>query len=142
MKKKTVWILLVLALMIIGVIFLSISQSSKDTTTVAVTPKDLKSIEELAQKGDSKAQNELGNIYANGTLVEQSFSKAKEWYEKAAVNSVEAQYNLGTMYQNAIGVEQDYKKALEYYKKAAALGHTEAKENIEIICEENPSLCK
>ena len=46
------------------------------------------------------------------------------------------------MYQNAIGVDQDFKKAIKYYKLAASQGHKGAKENLKMLCHENPSLCK
>ena len=46
------------------------------------------------------------------------------------------------MYQNAIGVDQDFKKAVKYYKLAANQGHSEAKDNLEALCQEDSSLCK
>lgn len=147
MNKKAVLIsiLVFLILLMVWVFYISIDRDVNDVDKdeVITLPKDLNSIRILANEGNHKAQNELGNIYANGALVKQSFEKAKEWYEKAAASgSAEASYNLGTMYQNAIAVDQDYKKALEYYKKASDLGNSEAKENIKIICEENKELCK
>ena len=99
--------------------------------------------EEKALKGDVKAQNDLGNMYATGSEVEQSYQEALKLFESAAKKGyAEAQFNLGTMYQNAIGVEQDFEKAIKYYKQAASQGHAEAKENLQTICEENPELCK
>ncbi len=104
---------------------------------------DFETLKESASKGDAKAQNELGNMYANGSGPIQSDNEALKWFEKSANQGyAEAQYNLATMYQNAIGVDQDFKKAVKYYKLAAAQGHTGAKENLEALCEEDSTLCK
>jgi TPR repeat protein len=37
-----------------------------------------------AEQGDPQAQNNLGTIYANGEGIETSYSKAREWWTKAA----------------------------------------------------------
>ena len=104
---------------------------------------DFETLKESASKGDAKAQNELGNMYANGSADAQSDNEALKWFEKSANQGyAEAQYNLGTMYQNAIGVDQDFKKAVKYYKLAANQGHREAKDNLEALCQEDSSLCK
>lgn len=100
-------------------------------------------LQEKAKKGDSKAQNELGNMYANGSISDPSNKEALKLFEQSANQGyAEAQYNLGTMYQNAIGVDQDLRKAVMYYKLAANQGHKEAKENLEILCEQDSTLCK
>lgn len=104
---------------------------------------DFETLKNSALKGDAKAQNELGNMYANGSADAQSDNEALVWFEKSANQGyAEAQYNLGTMYQNAIGVDQDFKKAVKYYKLAANQGHSEAKDNLEALCQEDSSLCK
>ena len=55
--------------------------------------------EDLALKGDTGAQFNLGDMYDNGEGVRQDYKKAFEWYEKAATQGVvDAQYNLGFMY--------------------------------------------
>ena len=80
--------------------------------------------EDLALKGDSKAQYNLGLMYENGYGVKQDYKKAIEWYEKAAnpekffTLDFEAQFNLGTMYVNGKVVKQNKKLAKELYGKA------------------------
>merc|ERR1711865_1320546 len=37
-----------------------------------------------AEQGHEKAQFNLGNMYADGNGIEQSYSKAREWWTKAA----------------------------------------------------------
>jgi uncharacterized protein len=109
--------------------------------TNKLKPK-LESLKEKALKGDSKAQNDLGNMYANGSATGQSDKEALKWFEQSANQGyAEAQYNLGTMYQNAIGVDQDLKKAAMYYRLAANQGHKEAKVNLEVLCQQDSTLC-
>ena len=62
-------------------------------------PKDLKSLTALAEKGDARAQLEVGQTYYFGTGVEQDDEEAVKWYRKAAIQGHRvAQYNLGEMY--------------------------------------------
>jgi hypothetical protein len=146
--KKIVLGVMVLVIILGSAVYLDKAKSVVTTEkTEQVENKEIKSnfeiTEEKALKGDAQAQNDLGNMYANGTEVEQSYQEALKLFESAAKKGyAQAQFNLGTMYQNAIGVDQDFEKAAKYYKLAASQGHAEAKENLQVICEENPELCK
>ena len=66
--------------------------------------KDKEEFEEtkaLAEKGNVRAQYNLGAMYDNGEGVEQDFKEAVKWYRKAAEQGqVYAQSNLGGMYAN------------------------------------------
>ena len=65
----------------------------------------------------------IGYLYRDGNGVEQSYSKAKEWFEKAAENGEKtAMFWIGYLYEKGNGVEQSYSKAKEWYKKSADLG--------------------
>ena len=69
----------------------------------------------------------IGYLYKDGSGVEQSYSKAKEWFEKAAENGNEyAMFQIGFLYENGNGVEQSYSKAKEWYEKAAEHDHATA----------------
>ena len=47
--------------------------------------------------------------------MRQDYTKAKQWFEKAANQGVaDAQFNLGVMYGQGKGVRQDYAKAKEW----------------------------
>ena len=154
--KKIILSLIALFILIMVIVFINnLSDSETSIQETLTTPSTstnsdslmLKSnfevLQNSASKGDAKAQNELGNMYANGSGPIQSDNEALKWFEKSANQGyAEAQYNLATMYQNAIGVDQDFKKAVKYYKLAAAQGHTGAKENLEALCEEDSTLCK
>lgn len=88
-------------------------------------------IEELANKGIDKAQQYCAQYYQYGDGgVEQDYTKALEWYEKAAEHgNYAAMIGIGNMYVNG-DVEQDYTKAMEWYEQAAELGSDTAMSNI------------
>ena len=75
-----------------------------------------------AKKGDMTAQYNLGVMYANGQGVTQNYSKAFEWYSRAAAQGdADAQYRLGLMYASGQGVTQNYSKAFEWYREVVPL---------------------
>jgi len=79
-----------------------------------------KKLRYVALGGSIIAQNNLGEMYANGKGVTQNNKTAIYWYEKAAENgSITAQNNLGEIYANGKGVTQNNKTAVYWYEKAA-----------------------
>lgn len=59
----------------------------------------------LAQKGNAKAQYNLGVIYSNGLGVNLNYVEAVRWYRLAAEQGIpQAQSNLGVMFANGRGV--------------------------------------
>ena len=79
-------------------------------------------------------------MYRKGEGVKQDYSKAREWYEKAAKQEhAGAQYNLGIMYKNGQGVEQSDSNAIRWYAKAAAQGDEDAQVAINAILAEKRS---
>ena len=61
----------------------------------------------------------LGVMYQNGTGVTQDYSKAMEWYQKAAEKgSKEAMIDISNMYKDGIGVEKSSRKAKEWLEKS------------------------
>ena len=76
-----------------------------------------------AEKGDAKAQFDLGVIYAKGTGVKKDVAKSFQWFHKAAEQGVvSAQTEIAWMYQNGVGVPQDYVGAYKWDNLAAASG--------------------
>ncbi|MFT5693523.1 MAG: TPR repeat protein [Oceanicoccus sp.] len=76
----------------------------------------------LAQKGDAKAQNYLGEIYETGITGTPDYQLAALWYQRAADQGLKAaQVNLGFLYESGKGVSQDKAKALNLYRLAADL---------------------
>src|SRR5260370_35484378 len=77
--------------------------------------KVLAEIRAGADKGDAKAQYELGRAFFSGTLgVAKDEAEAVKWFRKAAEqNFADAQYNLGVCYDRGEGVA---KNEVEAYK--------------------------
>ena len=77
--------------------------------------KEFEKTKALAEKGDAKAQYNLGLMYFNGRGGKQDFKEAVKWHQKAADQGhAMAQYNLGNMYYNGWGVKQDFKEAVKW----------------------------
>jgi TPR repeat protein len=76
----------------------------------------------------------LGDMYYKGQGVEQSYEKAKEYYEQAAqLGHAEAQFNLGVMYYHGQGIETNMNKTKEWWQKAAAQNHDNAVKQLKIF---------
>lgn len=76
-------------------------------------------LRQLAQKGNAKAQTNLGYYYFYGIGVSRDKKMAQQWYEKAAAQGcATAMSNLGLNYKSA----QDFKQAIKWLLRAAELG--------------------
>ncbi len=90
----------------------------------------------LAEKGDVKAQFNLGLMYKLGRGVPQSYKEMIKWYTLSAEQGeATAQYNLGVSYRNGEGVPQDYKKAVKWTRLAAEQGLSNAQNNLGVLYE-------
>ena len=118
LKNKTIVVLLSLLCILIGY-----SQQ-----------REAKDFIEEAKEGVPEAQFNLANYYENGKGVEQSYSKAVYWYERAAMKGNDrAQFNLALSYYEGKGVEQSYSQAAYWLQKAANQNHPEAQCNLAIL---------
>jgi len=80
----------------------------------------LKTVQSLAAQGNAEAQNNLGQLYANGQGVPQDYSQARQWYEKAAAQGhALAQNNLAELYYAGLGVTQDNVRAYMWVSLAS-----------------------
>ena len=92
---------------------------------------DFRGTLQAAERGNVKAQNNLGVMYEKGLGVHQDYTQAMKWYRKAAEQgAATAQYNLGLLYANDSSNHQDYAQAAEWYRKAAEQGHPSAQNNL------------
>ena len=67
---------------------------------------DVSSLQKKAEKGETKAQVELGLMYHEGREVKKNFNEAAKWLQKAAEkNDSSAQSHLGTLYLLGEGVK-------------------------------------
>jgi localization factor PodJL len=107
--------------------------------TPAALPLEMASLQALAQRGDPKAQFELGVRYAEGRGgVARDSKLAAEWFYKAADQGLPlAQYRLGSFYEKGIGVERDFDRARSLYEKAASAGNARAMHNLGVLFVEN-----
>lgn len=82
----------------------------------------------LADSGDPKAQNYVGEIYEKGLGVDPNYKLAAQWYRKSAEQDyTAAQINLGQLYERGQGVEQSTDVATQWYEKASGLSKKLAK---------------
>ncbi len=87
-----------------------------------------------AERGDARAQYNLGSLYEDGRGVPQDSAQAAVWYRKAAEQGdADAQFNLGVLYDNGIGVPQDYAQAAVWYRKAAEQGDADAQNSLGLL---------
>jgi len=81
----------------------------------------------LAEKGDGRAQNNIGILYRRGMGVLKNEKKAFAWYERAAIQGFsKSQYNLSLLYKRGSGVKRNGKKALKWLEQAAMNGYPRA----------------
>ena len=94
----------------------------------------VQSIREKAQQGDSAAQLQLGNEYAEGRDVSKDEVEAVKWYRQAAEQGNAAgQFSLGVMYFNGYGVIKDPLEAYKWWLLGATGGNDAARGAIEVV---------
>jgi V8-like Glu-specific endopeptidase len=77
----------------------------------------------MADKGDARAQFNIGYMYANGWGVQRDLAEAIKWYRRAAEQGLEiAQHSLGVAYFNGEGIARDNAEAARWFKRAAEQG--------------------
>ncbi|MGO2735280.1 tetratricopeptide repeat protein, partial [Psychrobacter sp.] len=89
---------------------------------------DLISNQSSTQQINGTDEYNLGTLYYTGENknIEQDYSKAYEWLEKAAYKGhADAQNTVGLMYLKGVGTEKDRKQAIQWFQKSADQGHTE-----------------
>jgi TPR repeat protein len=77
----------------------------------------------LAEGGDARAQEILGEMYQMAYGVPQDDDAAVEWYRRAAEQDYPpAEHRLGAMYQSGMGVAQNTVEAVIWLRRAAEQG--------------------
>lgn len=135
--------IIVLSLIFLGVLAIALSivlfinkqeKESEDTYTnnsIKVETYYSDNLLNLARSGDVEAQFNLGYCYYMGLGIDQDYSKAVEWFTKAAEQGyAEAQLFLGECYEEGKGVKQNDNKAVEYYQMAAMQDNAQAINNL------------
>ncbi len=100
-------------------------QAEKKSVSKAAE-SELDAMKKAAEKGDAKAQHELGKRYADGNGVEKNDVTAFGWLEKSATaGNVEAMYLVGKSFGSGLGVPKDEEKSKQWIKKSAEGGHAD-----------------
>ena len=87
----------------------------------------LRRLSPLAEKGDARAEFDIGFMHAYGWGVPRDPAEAITWYRKAADQGLGvAQHFLGLAYVNAEGVRPDDTEAARWFSRAAAQGFAQA----------------
>lgn len=87
-----------------------------------------------AKHGNAGAQFKLGMSYHEGLGLEQDYTKAAAWLQKAAEQDHPiAQFALGEMYLHGEGLLPDEAKAGEWIEKAAQQGYAPAQEELAVL---------
>jgi uncharacterized protein len=96
-----------------------------------------------ANQGNVGSQIILAEMYFKGIGVKQDYKEAARLYTLAAEQGVTlAQNFLGVMYYEGKGVEQNKFESYKYFLRAAKGGNTEAANNLDVLCSQNPWVCK
>lgn len=92
----------------------SIAQESSPLDFEKLPISELRAI---AEKGDTRAQRNLGLAYMDGRGVTKDAKEAASWFRKAAEKGdVGSQNNLGVMYSSGQGVPQDQNEAVVWFR--------------------------
>jgi len=87
----------------------------------------LKRLSPLAERGDARAQFDLGFMHAYGWGFQRSPTEAIAWYRKAADQGLGvAQHFLGLAYVNGEGVRPSDEEAARWFGRAAAQGFAQS----------------
>lgn len=98
---------------------------AQDVITEAASPLD--ELRLMAERGNARAQNDLGQMYADGDGVPRDGAAAAKWLRRAAdQDNPVAQSNLGLLYAKGTAVPRDEIEALAWFNLAAAAGDADA----------------
>lgn len=76
-----------------------------------------------ADQDNTFAQQQLGWLYANGSVVPRNYVLARQWYEKAAAHgNTTAMVALGNLNYNGLGISKDLSQSFQWYSQAAQRG--------------------
>ena len=105
-----------------------------DVAPVDVAQLDVARLRLLGDRGDARAQNELGERYANGRGVARDDPEAGRWYRRAAEQgNASGQVNLGFMYRAGRGVQRDYEEAVRWFRRAAEQGNASGQYSLGVM---------
>ena len=92
---------------------------------------------QAADLGESRAMQDLGEIFMEGAVVDKNDEEAAKWFRKGAdKGNTSAMLYLGGMYRLGNGVEQSDTDAAAWFRKAADAGNSAAMYNLGTLYED------
>ena len=89
---------------------------------------------DLAERGNSSAQYNLGLLYYDGQGVAQDYRQAAKWWQKAAEQGYSmSQYGLGILYYSGKGVKKNIKTAKKWWEKACNNDYQKACDKLRML---------
>lgn len=105
--------------------------------------KDFLERSNLAKRGNTNSQYELGLMYQLGEGIDRDYQKAIEWYQKAAEQgNMNAQINLGRMFYNVSWLHKNYDEAVKWFSKAAEQDNAEAQYYLANMYQHGQGVCR
>jgi hypothetical protein len=105
-----------------------------DVSVVENLPDNVTELEQLANRGDIKAQYKLGTIFLLKPIEDNLAPEAFKWFLAAANNGfAKAQYQVGLMYIEGFGVEADFSRASRWLRQAADRGIPDATTQLDAL---------
>jgi V8-like Glu-specific endopeptidase len=87
----------------------------------------LRRLSPLAEKGDARAQFDVGFMHAYGWGMQRNPAEAIAWYRESADQGLQvAQHFIGMAYVNGEGIQPDDAEAARWFARAAAQGFAQA----------------
>jgi TPR repeat protein len=115
-QQKVGYVCAVLTVLMMGIFFV-----------IYCTNADVKTYRKAAERGDAKAQFNLGDCYFFGQGIKKDYNEAVQWFRKAAEQGhAKAQLRLGHCYYYGKGIKQNDNEAVQWVLKAAEQGDEEA----------------
>ncbi|MGA2787721.1 MAG: tetratricopeptide repeat-containing serine protease family protein [Verrucomicrobiota bacterium] len=109
----------------------NISGKNSDVATTNEVVSRFAQLKANAERGDAKAQCDLGKCYAEGKDVAQDNVEAAKWYGKAAEQGdAHAEMEFSSMCFYGKGVPQNNAEAIKWLRKAAEQGDAKTEYNV------------
>jgi serine/threonine protein kinase len=98
---------------------------------------------QAADLGDTRAMQDLGEIFMEGNVVDKNEKEAEKWFRKGAdKGNTSSMLSLGGMFELGNGVEQSDKQAADWYRRAADAGNPAAMFNLGRFYEEGTGVAR
>ncbi len=116
--RRTAWLVLTGCVCLNG--------CGKPPAPAARPPIDVAGMRAKAEAGEAEAQARLGQLYAKGEGVTNSYPEAAKWFTRAAAQTnSDAMLGLGELYEAGQGVPKDLAQAIKLYRQSAELGNAD-----------------